>query len=109
MITHIVQFQFKSSLAPERIQETCAHLVSLKDKCLHPITQKPYIKSFKAGKQDSPEGKNNGITHVFVMEFESDQDREYYLTKDPAHLGFVQTLDGLIEKSQVVDFTEGVF
>ncbi|OJZ80680.1 hypothetical protein ASPFODRAFT_403797 [Aspergillus luchuensis CBS 106.47] len=109
MINHIVQFQFKASLAPEKVQETCAHLVSLKDKCLHPTTHQPYIKSFKAGKQDSPEGNNNGITHVFVMEFGSDQDREYYLTKDPAHLGFVKTLDGLIEKSQVVDFTEGVF
>ncbi|PWY77265.1 hypothetical protein BO94DRAFT_195698 [Aspergillus sclerotioniger CBS 115572] len=109
MITHIVQFQFKSSTSPDKVQETCAHFSSLKDNCLHPTTQQPYVKSFKAGKQDSPEGMHNSITHVFVMEFESNEDRDYYLTKDPAHLGFVKTLDGLIEKSQVVDFTEGVF
>ncbi|PYH96861.1 hypothetical protein BO71DRAFT_396657 [Aspergillus ellipticus CBS 707.79] len=109
MIVHIVQFQFKVSLAPEKVQEACAHLVSLQTKCLHPVTQTPYIRSFKAGKENSPEGMSNGITHVFVMEFDSNEDREYYLTKDPAHLGFVQTLDGLLEKAQVVDFTEGVF
>ncbi|PYI10635.1 dabb-domain-containing protein [Aspergillus sclerotiicarbonarius CBS 121057] len=109
MITHIVQFQFKSSTSTEKIQEACAHLVSLKEKCLHPTTQQPYIRSFKAGKQDSPEGMNNGITHVFVMQFENNQDREYYLTKDPAHIGFVKSIDGLVEKIQVVDFTEGVF
>ncbi|RAL15585.1 Dabb family protein [Aspergillus homomorphus CBS 101889] len=109
MITHIVQLQFKDSISPDRVQEVCSHLVSLKDKCLHPTSQTPYIRSFRAGKQNSPEGINNGITHVFVMEFESEEDREYYLNKDPEHLSFVKGLGGVLEKVQVVDFTNGVF
>ncbi|PYI27560.1 hypothetical protein BP00DRAFT_379300, partial [Aspergillus indologenus CBS 114.80] len=109
MITHIVQLQFKSSTSPDRVEEVCSNLVALKDKCLHPTSQTAYIKSFRAGKQNSPEGLSNGITHVFVMEFESEEDREYYLNKDPDHLAFVKGLGGDIEKVQVVDFTNGVF
>jgi hypothetical protein len=51
----------------------------------------------------------NGITHVFVSEFENEEDRAYYITKDPAHLAFVQSLAGVVEKAQAVDFTPGVF
>ncbi|PYH43348.1 Dabb family protein [Aspergillus saccharolyticus JOP 1030-1] len=109
MITHIVQLQFKSSASHDRVEEVCSSLVALKDKCLHPTRQTPYIKSFRAGKENSPEKINNGITHVFVMELESEEDREYYLNKDPDHLAFVKSLGPEIEKVQVVDFTNGVF
>lgn len=51
----------------------------------------------------------NGITHVFLVEFENEDDREYYVRSDPAHQAFVKSLDGVIEKAQVVDFTPGVF
>lgn len=43
------------------------------------------------------------------MEFENVEDRNYYVQKDPAHLAFVEGLNGIIEKAQVVDFTNGVF
>jgi len=51
----------------------------------------------------------NGITHVFVSEFDSEEDRQYYLNKDPAHLAFVKSLAGVVEKVQSVDFAPGVF
>jgi hypothetical protein len=44
-----------------------------------------------------------------VVEFENEADREYYVRADPAHQAFVKSLDGMIEKVQVVDFTPGVF
>ena len=50
-----------------------------------------------------------GITHAFVVEFASASDRDYYIEKDPAHLKFVSTLDGVVEKVQVIDYTNGVF
>lgn len=31
------------------------------------------------------------------------------MKEDPAHLAFVKTLDGIVAKVQVVDFTPGVF
>lgn len=51
----------------------------------------------------------NGITHAFVVEFASAADRDYYVKEDPTHKAFVQSLNGVIEKAQVVDFTDGVF
>jgi hypothetical protein len=44
-----------------------------------------------------------------VVEFENEEDREYYVNKDPAHLGFVKSLGGVVSKAQVVDFVPGVF
>lgn len=51
----------------------------------------------------------NGITHAFVVEFASVEDRDYYVKEDPAHREFVKGLDGILEKAQVVDFTDRVY
>ncbi|KAJ5952627.1 Dimeric alpha-beta barrel [Penicillium vulpinum] len=107
-ITHIVLFQFKSELATEVIHDACERMIALKDNCVHPTSQSPYIKSASGGKDNSPEGIQNGITHAFVVEFTSAADRDYYVQSDPAHLAFVKFLDGLIEKAQVIDFSDGV-
>lgn len=53
--------------------------------------------------------RQGGFTHGFVMEFQSEADRDYYVTEDPAHLGFVQGLEGIVKGVRVVDFQEGVF
>lgn len=50
-----------------------------------------------------------GLTHIFVEEFENKEDREYYLTKDPVHLAFVESIGNIVKRAQVVDFTPGVF
>lgn len=50
-----------------------------------------------------------GFTHIFVEEFETEEDRDYYTLKDPAHLAFANSLGAVVEKVQVVDFTPGVF
>lgn len=51
----------------------------------------------------------NGISHAFVVEFASAAERDFYVEKDPVHLAFVRSLDGIIEKAQVIDYTPGVF
>ncbi|EAA65797.1 hypothetical protein AN1204.2 [Aspergillus nidulans FGSC A4] len=105
-ITHIVMFQVKQGLSAETVNDLCLRMLSLKDKCIHPVSQKPYIISSSGGIDNSPEGmQKNGITHAFVVEFANEEDRAYYLEKDPAHLEFVGSLKDVIEKAQVVDFT----
>ena len=84
-------------------------MLALKEKCVKPDTGKPYIKSSKGGVDNSIEGLQGGITHAFVVEFESEEDREYYVKKDPAHSAFVKSLGSVIEKAQVIDFSAGVF
>ncbi|OQE32884.1 hypothetical protein PENFLA_c001G04121 [Penicillium flavigenum] len=110
-ITHIVLFQFKSEVAAEVVRDACERMLALKDSCLHPTSQQPYIKSASGGKDNSPEGiqASNCITHAFVLEFACAADRDYYVQSDPVHIAFVDTLDGLVEKAQVVDFTDRVF
>lgn len=49
------------------------------------------------------------MTHRFVVEFASLEDRDYYVTKDPAHQAFVKTLNGVVEKPTVLDFTDGLY
>lgn len=50
-----------------------------------------------------------GISHGFVVEFENEQDRKYYVEEDPAHLAFVKSLDGIMEQARVVDYEPNVF
>jgi hypothetical protein len=49
------------------------------------------------------------MTHIFLEEFENEEDRKYYLEKDPAHLAFVRHIGNVVKKAQVVDFTPGIF
>lgn len=57
-----------------------------------------------------PYVSQGGLTHIFISEFENEQDRKYYLEEDPAHLAFVKGIgQGVVSRVQVVDFTPGVF
>ena len=49
------------------------------------------------------------MTHAFVVEFDTEEDRSYYLDEDPAHLEFVKSLGPLVKDIQVTDYTPGVF
>jgi hypothetical protein len=51
----------------------------------------------------------NGITHGFVVEFSSVEDRDYYTKTDPSHQAFVKGIWHLVEKAIVVDFINGVY
>ncbi|KAM0236646.1 hypothetical protein ACHAP5_009282 [Fusarium lateritium] len=108
-ITHTVLFQFKEDVGKDAIKEICDHFISLKDQCVHPTSNKPYILSLQGGKDNSPEGMQNGLTHGFVSTFNSAEDRDYYVKKDPAHQAFVAKVKDLLEKAVVVDFENGVF
>ncbi|KAF7562378.1 hypothetical protein G7046_g1735 [Stylonectria norvegica] len=108
-IVHIVLFQFKPELTATDISSANEKMLGLKNKCIHPETGKPYIKSSIGGIDNSIEGMQGGITHAFVVEFESKEDRDYYVQKDPAHIAFVSELGSILTKAQVIDFTPGTF
>lgn len=50
-----------------------------------------------------------GLTHAFVVEFESVEDRDYYIAKDPAHLAFVDSVKPILKDVQVADYEPGVY
>ncbi|UNI14535.1 hypothetical protein JDV02_001153 [Purpureocillium takamizusanense] len=112
-VKHIVYFQFKATATPDDINKCVSDMLGLKNKCVHPTTQKQYIKSSVGGKDISIEGLQHGITHAFIVEFDSVADRDYYVKEDPAHIEFVKTYvtspDTVLEKGQVIDFVTGEF
>ncbi|SPO02418.1 uncharacterized protein DNG_05091 [Cephalotrichum gorgonifer] len=108
-ITHIVLFQWKDSATESAIADATAHMLSLKEKCIHPVRQTPYIRSMTGGRDNSPEGLQNGATHAFVAVFDSPWERDYYVKDDPAHDAFKKSVGDLIEKAIVMDFTPGDF
>jgi len=44
-----------------------------------------------------------------VVEFESAEDRDYYVTKDPTHIAFTKVAGQVLVKAIVVDFNPGSF
>lgn len=44
-----------------------------------------------------------------MSEFDSDEDREYYLKTDPAYAAFWEGAKGIVEKTEVVGFMPGKF
>ncbi|EGX96688.1 stress responsive A/B barrel domain protein [Cordyceps militaris CM01] len=108
-ITHIVMFEFKSDVTKAQRDELSKEMLALKDNCIHAATQKPYIVHSHGGTDNSIEGFQHGISHVFVVEFASVEDRTYYVKEDPVHSRYVQKLLPFLVKPTVVDFTPGEF
>jgi len=111
-IMHIVLFEFKPTVSHAQVEDfyyqVCHRMLALSSKCLHPTSQQPYVKGHGGGRNNSPEGLAGGYSHAFISEFQNDDDRRYYLEKDPAHLEFVSSLEGLVQNVKVVDFEPGV-
>ncbi|EGR53114.1 uncharacterized protein TRIREDRAFT_54622 [Trichoderma reesei QM6a] len=107
-ITHIVLVGFKPDAKAEDIAKFCTTLMALKDNCLHATTKKPYIKSLTGGINKSQEGHSDGLTHGFIFELESEEDRQYFIHQDPAHLA-LYSLAGCVEKFNLLAFVPGVF
>ncbi|EXJ54195.1 hypothetical protein A1O7_09532 [Cladophialophora yegresii CBS 114405] len=108
-IIHIVLFQLKSSLSDAEKKEFCDDMLALKDTCLHPTSNKPYIVASSGGVDNSPEGAQGGLTHGFVVEFASKEDRDYYVSKDPVHQAFVKKNGPRFDNVRVIDYEKGVY
>ncbi|THV83135.1 hypothetical protein D6D29_04127 [Aureobasidium pullulans] len=61
-VVHIVLFKFKDDTEPSVVKDMCDRMVGLKNTCIHPETQKPYMKSYGGGKNNSPEGAAVSVT-----------------------------------------------
>ena len=65
-----IKVAFKSEAPASTQQALISSFEALAQGCIHPKTGVPYIKSFKAGRQNSPEEWTKGLELVFVLEFE---------------------------------------
>ena len=97
-VRHIVVLKYKPTATPAQIAEVTTAFRGLK-------TSIPGIVAFEDGVNNSPEKKNLGFTHVYVLTFESLAARDTYLPH-PKHKEFGQLLGklGVVEDAFVVDY-----
>lgn len=97
-VRHIVVFKYKPGTTEDQIKKVNKAFGDLKDKI-------PGIVAFEHGVNNSPEGKNLGFTHVYLLTFEDAASRDNYLPH-PEHKAFGKTLGELnvVEDVFVVDY-----
>lgn len=99
LLRHVVLFKFKDSATPEDVKK-------VEDAFRALPSQIKQVKAFEWGKNNSPEGLDQGFTHCFFVSFKSEKDREAYLPH-PAHKAFVEILKPHLDKVLVFDYWAG--
>jgi len=93
---HVVLFKFKDSATPYQV-----HVV---EKAFFELAKKvETVKGFEWGNNVSPEGKNDGFTHCFLVTFADKAGLDVYLPH-PAHAEFVSLLKPTLDKVCVFDY-----
>lgn len=97
-VRHVVVFKYKPGATPEQIKQVTDAFRDLKRRI-------PGVVSFEHGTNNSPEGKNQGFTHVYTLTFESAGARDAYLPH-PEHKKFGELLGKLniLEDAFVIDY-----
>jgi len=100
-VRHVVVFKYKKDATPDKIAQVTRAFRELRTKI-------PGITAFEDGVNNSPEGKNLGFTHVYLLTFESVAARDAYLPH-PEHKKFGELLGKLavLEDAFVVDYVAG--
>ncbi len=75
-LRHIVALKFKDGTGAPEIKKVEEAFRALKAKI-------PQIAALEWGINNSPEQKNKGFTHCFVLTFNTDDDRQAYLPHPP--------------------------
>ena len=96
VLKHVVMFGWKPGTDAVTIDKVVTAFGNLK----HKIS---LIKAYEWGTNNSPENLNNGLTHCFIITFNSEADRDAYLIH-PDHKAFVAILNPAPDKVTVVDF-----
>jgi hypothetical protein len=97
-VRHIVVFKYKPEATPGQIKQVTDAFRDLQKKI-------PGITAFEDGVNNSPEKKNLGFTHVYMLTFEDVAARDAYLPH-PEHAKFGQLLGtlGVVADVFVVDY-----
>lgn len=97
-VRHIVIFKYKPGATPDQIRQVTEAFRGLQKKI-------PGITAFEDGVNNSPEGKNMGFTHVYLLTFEDAAARDAYLPH-PDHAKFGELLGtlGVVADVFVVDY-----
>ena len=95
-VRHVVLFKFKEGTTAEQ-QKTVEDAFRELPKKIHEIV------GFEWGTNISPENRNQGFTHCFLVTFDDAKGRDAYLPH-PAHKAFGKVLRPYLDKVLVIDF-----
>ncbi|WP_286748010.1 Dabb family protein [Roseivirga sp. UBA1976] len=95
-LRHVVTFKFIPEATKDQVNRLIEDFAGLQQ-------QIDLVKSLEWGLNVSPEGYDKGMTHVFLLTFKNEKDRDLYLIH-PAHVAFGRKHGQLIEDSVVVDY-----
>ena len=96
VLRHVVLFKFKEGTSAEKVKEIVDAFSALPTKI-------PEIASYEWGINNSPEGLNKGLTHGFLLTFNSEADRAVYLPH-PDHKAFGALLTPHLDDVTVLDY-----
>lgn len=96
VLRHVVSFQFKDEISPERRARAVRDFLELKNRI-------PEIIKFEGGEDMSVEGFNKGFTHCYVLTFENKEGRDVYLPH-PAHIEVAKKNKPLMKDLFVIDY-----
>ena len=101
-VRHVVVFKYKPEATPAQIQQVTDAFRALAKSI-------PGITGFEDGVNNSPEGKNQGFTHVYLLTFKDAAARDAYLPH-PEHKKFGGVLgkSGIFVDAFVVDYAPTV-
>lgn len=97
-VRHVVAFKYTSDATDDQIAEVTDAFRELRNSI-------PGIVSFEYGINNSPEGQNDGFTHLYLITFEDEAARDAYLPH-PEHEKFGALLGrlGVLEDAFVIDY-----
>lgn len=95
-LRHVVAFKFKDGTTKEQIKQVEDAFRDLKKKIKE-------IKAYEWGTNISPENKNKGCTHGFILTFNSEKDRDVYL-EHSEHKAFGKIVGPVLAGVFVIDF-----
>jgi hypothetical protein len=95
-VKHIVALKFKDGTSEEQIAKFFEDILDLSESV-------PGIDDYVSGTNCSTEGRNEGLTHAFIMTFTDAAARDAYLVH-PEHEKFMSQAMGIVEKVLVFDF-----
>ena len=96
MLRHVVALKFKAGTDADQIRKIEDAFRDLKNKI-------PQIAALEWGTNVSPEKHDKGFTHLFILSFKTEKDRDAYLPH-PAHKAFGKVLGPVMDDVFVIDF-----
>lgn len=96
VLRHVVMFGWQEGTDAAYINTIVTAFSNLPKK----ITE---VKAFEWGTNNSPENLNKGLTHCFLLTFNTAADRDAYLIH-PDHKAFTKLLNASLDKVTVFDY-----